>query len=63
MLDWLKDFGGKPDHPLRDAQAAEEMLAGLPEGVSLENLEQIFSHWVAHRSRMPAASPATTGWR
>ncbi len=46
MLDWLKDFGGKPDHPLRDAQAAEEMLAGLPEGVSLENLEQI-SHWVA----------------
>ena len=46
MLDWLKDFGGKPDHPLRDAQAAEEMLAGLPEGVSLETLEQI-SHWVA----------------
>jgi hypothetical protein len=46
MLDWLKDLGGKPDHPLRDAQAAGEMLAGLPEGVSLENLEQI-SHWVA----------------
>ena len=46
MLDWLKDFGGKPDHPLRDAQAAEEMLAGLPEGVSLDTLEQI-SHWVA----------------
>ena len=31
---------------MRDAQAAEEMLAGLPEGVSLETLEQI-SHWVA----------------
>lgn len=46
MLDWLKDFGGKPDHPLRDAQAAEEMLAGLPEGVSVDTLEQI-SHWVA----------------
>src|SRR5512133_1347880 len=46
MLDWLKPFGGKPDHPLRDAQAAEEVLAGLPEGVSLENLEQI-SHWIA----------------
>ena len=46
MLDWLKQFGGKPDHPLRDAQAAQEVLAGLPEGVSLETLEQI-SHWVA----------------
>jgi len=46
MLDWLKPFGGKPDHPLRDAQAAQEVLAGLPEGVSLENLEQI-SHWTA----------------
>ncbi len=46
MLDWLKPFGGKLDHPLRDAQAAEELLAGLPEGVSLENLEQI-SHWTA----------------
>ena len=46
MLDWLKEFGGKPDHPLRDAHAAEEMLAGLPQGVSLETLEQL-SHWVA----------------
>ncbi len=46
MLDWIKQFGGKPDHPLRDAQAAQEVLAGLPEGVSLETLEQI-SHWVA----------------
>jgi len=46
MLDWLKQFGGKADHPLRDAQAAQEVIAGLPEGVSLENLEQI-SHWVA----------------
>ena len=45
MLEWFKEFGGKPDHPLRDAQAAEEMLAGLPEGVALETLEQI-SHWV-----------------
>jgi hypothetical protein len=46
MLDWLKQFGGKPDHPLRDADAAKEVLASLPEGVSLETLEQI-SHWVA----------------
>jgi hypothetical protein len=46
MLDWLKELGGKSDHPLRNAQAAQELLAGLPEGVSLENLEQI-SHWVA----------------
>ena len=46
MLDWIKQFGGKLDHPLRDAQAAREVLAGLPEGVSLENLEQL-SHWVA----------------
>jgi len=46
MLDWLKQFGGKPDHPLRDAQAAQDVLSALPEGVSLENLEQI-SHWVA----------------
>jgi hypothetical protein len=45
MLDWLKQFGGKPDHPLRDAEAAKEVLAGLPEGVSLEALEQL-SHWV-----------------
>jgi hypothetical protein len=46
MLEWLKEFGGKSDHPLRNAQAAQELLAELPEGVSLENLEQI-SHWVA----------------
>jgi len=45
MLDWLKQFGGKPDHPLRDAEAAKEVLAGLPKGVSLEVLEQL-SHWV-----------------
>jgi hypothetical protein len=45
MLDWFKQFGGKPDHPLRDAQAAKEVLAGLPQGVSLETLEQL-SHWV-----------------
>lgn len=46
MLDWLKQFEGKPDHPLRDAPAAAEVLAALPEGASLETLEQI-SHWVA----------------
>ena len=46
MLDWFKQFGGKPDHPLRDAQAAQEVLAGLPEEPSLETLEQI-SHWIA----------------
>jgi hypothetical protein len=45
MLDWIKHFGGKPDHPLRDAEAAKEVLAGLPAGVSLETLEQI-SHWI-----------------
>jgi hypothetical protein len=45
MLDWLKQFGGKPDHPLRDAGAAKEVLATLPEGVALETLEQL-SHWV-----------------
>jgi hypothetical protein len=45
MLDWLKQFDGKPDHPLRDAEAAKEALAGLPAGVTLETLEQI-SHWV-----------------
>ena len=45
MLDWFKQFGGKPDHPLRDAEAAKEVLAALPEGVSLETLEQL-SHWV-----------------
>jgi hypothetical protein len=45
MLDWLKQFGGKPDHPLRDAEAAKEVLAGLPKGVSLEALEQL-THWI-----------------
>ncbi len=45
MLDWLKRLGGKPDHPLRDVEAAKEVLAALPEGVSLETLEQL-SHWV-----------------
>jgi hypothetical protein len=45
MLNWLRQFGGKPDHPLRDADAAKEVLAGLPAGVSLETLEQL-SHWV-----------------
>jgi hypothetical protein len=45
VLDWLKQFGGKPDHPLRDAAAAQEVLAALPKGVSLETLEQL-SHWV-----------------
>ena len=45
MLDWLKQFGGKPDHPLRDAKAAAEVLAGLPAEVSLETLEQV-SHWM-----------------
>ena len=46
MLDWFKNMGGKLDHPLRDAAAAEEVLASLPEGVALETLEQI-SHWIA----------------
>ena len=55
MLDWIKQFGGKPDHPLRDAQAAQEVLAGLPEGVSLENLEQL-SHWVASVKDTPGFS-------
>ncbi len=45
MLDWFNKFGGKPDHPLRDAEAAAQTIAGLPEGVSLDSLEQI-SHWV-----------------
>jgi hypothetical protein len=45
MLDWFKQFAGKPDHPLRDADAAQEILGDLPAGVSLETLEQI-SHWV-----------------
>ncbi len=55
MLDWIKHIGGKPDHPLRDAQAAQEVLAGLPEGVSLENLEQL-SHWVASVKDTPGFS-------
>jgi len=55
MLAWLKQFGGKPDHPLRDAQAAGEVLAGLPPGVSLETLEQI-SHWVASVGATPGFS-------
>jgi hypothetical protein len=46
MFDWFKQFGGKPDHALRDADAAKEVLASLPEGVALETLEQI-SDWVA----------------
>ena len=45
MLDWIKHFSDKADHPLRNAQAAKELLAGLPEDVSLDSLEQI-SHWV-----------------
>ena len=45
MFDWFKQFGTKPVHPLRDAQAANEVLASLPQGVSLETLEQL-SHWV-----------------
>lgn len=61
MLDWLKQFGGKPDHPLRDADAAKEVLAGLPEGVSVDTLEQL-SHWVGSVKDTPA-SPAMTDWR
>ena len=45
MLDWLKQLGGKPDHPLRDADAAKEVLATVPAGVSVDTLEQL-SHWV-----------------
>jgi hypothetical protein len=52
MLDWLNPFGGKADHPLRDAQAAGEALAALPEGAALETLEQI-SHWVATVTQTP----------
>ena len=55
MLDWLKQFGAKPDHPLRDAQAAQEALAGLPEEVSLDTLEQI-SHWVTSVKDTPGFS-------
>ena len=52
MLDWLKLRGGKPDHPLRDAQAASEVIAGLPKGESLEALEQL-SHWIASVNAAP----------
>jgi hypothetical protein len=52
MLDWIKHLGGKPDHPLRDEQAAQEVLAGLPEDVSLETLQQL-SHWVASVKETP----------
>lgn len=52
MLDWIKGFGGKLDHPLRDARAAQEVLAGLAEGASLDTLEQI-SHWVASVTETP----------
>jgi hypothetical protein len=45
MLDWLKQLSGKPDHPLRDAEAAKEVLAALPEDVSIESLEQL-THWI-----------------
>lgn len=45
MLDWLKKLGGKVDHPLRDAEAAKEVLAGLPEGISTDTLEQL-SHLI-----------------
>ncbi|TSA12581.1 MAG: hypothetical protein D4R74_11040 [Betaproteobacteria bacterium] len=45
MLDWIKQFSGKLDHPLRDAKAAQDLIAELPKGVSIESLEQI-SHWV-----------------
>lgn len=52
MLDWLKQFGGKPDHPLRDAAAAKEVLAALPEGVSIESIEQI-THWIGSVKETP----------
>lgn len=52
MLDWLKGFGGKPDHPMRDAEAAKELIASLPQGVSLENLEQL-SHWTGSVTETP----------
>jgi hypothetical protein len=45
MFDWFRQFAAKPDHPLRDADAAKEVLDALPQGVALETLEQI-SHWV-----------------
>lgn len=46
MLDWLKHIGGKLDHPLRDTEAAKALIAGLPEDVSIETLEQL-THWVS----------------
>ena len=52
MLDWLKQIGGKLDHPLRDAQAAQEAIAALPDGESLETMEQL-SHWVASVTDTP----------
>ena len=52
MLEWIKQFNGKPDHPLRDAQAAQEVLDSLPKEVSLETLEQV-SHWVASVRETP----------
>ncbi|MBE0627531.1 MAG: hypothetical protein IH606_22270 [Burkholderiales bacterium] len=52
MLDWIKHFSGKPDHPLRDLEAAQEVLAGLPEGATLETLQQL-SHWVASVKETP----------
>jgi hypothetical protein len=45
MLDWLKQLGSKLDHPLRDAHAAKEVLAALPQGVSVDTLDQL-AHWV-----------------
>lgn len=29
-LDWLKDLGGRPDHPMTDAAEAARLLAELP---------------------------------
>jgi len=52
MLDWLNKLSGKPDHPMRDAEAAQELLASLPQGVSLETLEQL-SHWVGSVTETP----------
>ena len=52
MLEWIKQFSGKPDHPLRDAQAAQEVLDDLPKEASLETLEQV-SHWVASVRETP----------
>lgn len=52
MLDWITKLGGKTDHPLRDAQAAQEVIASLSEGVSLETLEQL-THWIASVNEAP----------